>query len=152
MNTTENAISTLKDLIKTSTDGEKGFLSGSEDAKDLSLKQTLRACSQQCAAAAVELQSCVATLGGEADHEGTISGAIHRGWTNLKTSMSSDKDLAILQECERGEDVAKKAYRQALDKDLPADIRAIIERQYQGVIQNHDNIKMLRDARAAIAR
>lgn len=55
----------------------------------------------------------------------------------------------MLNECERGEDVAKKSYKQALEKDLPADIRQVVERQYQGVLRNHDQIKALRDAERA---
>ena len=48
-------------------------------------------------------------------------------------------DHAVLEECERGEDVAKNAYEAALKKDLPPDIRTVIERQYQGVKENHDS-------------
>jgi hypothetical protein len=28
---------------------------------------------------------------------------------------------------------------------LPADVRTVVERQYQGVLQNHDQVKSLRD-------
>jgi uncharacterized protein (TIGR02284 family) len=48
-----------------------------------------------------------------------------------------------LAECERGEDVAKGSYQKALDKDLPADVRAVVERQYQGVLQHHDAVRNL---------
>ena len=33
----------------------------------------------------------------------------------------------------------------ALQKALPADVRQVVERQYQGVLRNHDQVKMLRD-------
>ena len=55
-------------------------------------------------------------------------------------------EAAVLAECERGEDVAKKAYEEALAKDLPADIRSTVERQYQGVRQHHDRVRQLRSA------
>jgi hypothetical protein len=35
---------------------------------------------------------------------------------------------------------------------LPADVRAIVERQYQGVLQNHDRVRDLRDQYAAAKR
>ena len=50
-----------------------------------------------------------------------------------------------MHECERGEDVALKSYRRALEKDLPLDVRTVVERQYQGVLQNHEVMKNLRD-------
>ena len=50
-------------------------------------------------------------------------------------------EAAVLAECERGEDIAKRAYETALEKDLPADVRAIIARQYQGVKKNRDRVR-----------
>jgi uncharacterized protein (TIGR02284 family) len=50
-----------------------------------------------------------------------------------------------LSECERGEDIAVANYQRALDKNLPPDVRTTVERQYQGVLQNHDQVKSLRD-------
>jgi uncharacterized protein (TIGR02284 family) len=55
---------------------------------------------------------------------------------------------AVLAECERGEDVAKSAYEAALREDLPPDVKAIVHRQYQGVKENHDRIRGLRNQAA----
>ena len=58
-------------------------------------------------------------------------------------------DHAVLEECERGEVAAKNAYEAALKKDLPPDIRTVIERQYQGVKENHDRVRDLRNSTRA---
>jgi uncharacterized protein (TIGR02284 family) len=76
---------------------------------------------------------------------GSVAGAVHRGWVNVKAAVSTRDDLAILEECERGEDVAKARYGKALESTLPQDIRSIVERQYDGVMKNHDQIRNLRD-------
>jgi uncharacterized protein (TIGR02284 family) len=73
---------------------------------------------------------------------------MHRGWINLKSTITGMDDAAVLAEAERGEDSAKRAYESALKKDLPQDLRAIVERQYQGVKQNHDRVRDLRNARS----
>jgi uncharacterized protein (TIGR02284 family) len=39
----------------------------------------------------------------------------------------------------------RESYRKALKKDLPPEIQAVVERQYLGVLHNHDQIKGLRD-------
>jgi uncharacterized protein (TIGR02284 family) len=57
-------------------------------------------------------------------------------------------DRALLDECKRGEDVAKQAYEEALVEDLPADVEAIVRRQYQGVTENHERIRELRNLAA----
>ena len=70
---------------------------------------------------------------------------------SVKEAFSKRDDKAILEECERGEDFAKAAYKKALAKDLPADIRAVVERQYHGVIATHDRVRDLRDRYRAMA-
>jgi uncharacterized protein (TIGR02284 family) len=140
-----NIVSVLNDLIETSKDGEKGFRKAAEDTKNTTLKQLFADRAEDCARGATELQGIVQRLGGKPETGGSVSGALHRGWVDVKAAVSHRTDHAILAECERGEDVAKKNYRDALDKELPADVRAAVERQYQGVIENHDRIRDLRD-------
>ena len=55
---------------------------------------------------------------------------------------------AILDECERGEDAAKRAYEEALQDDLPADVRTLIGKQYREVKMNHDSVRAMRNAMA----
>ena len=144
-----NIVSVLNYLIETSKDGEKGFRKAAEDTKTASLKQLFADRAEDCARGATELQGIVQRLGGKPETGGTVGGALHRGWVDVKAAVSHRTDHAILAECERGEDVAKKNYREALDKELPADVRAAVERQYQGVIQNHDRIRDLCDQYAS---
>ncbi|MFZ6765599.1 PA2169 family four-helix-bundle protein [Undibacterium sp. Di26W] len=144
---TEDLISTLDDLIETSKDGEEGFKVCAENAsgRHPQLKSMLAERGRECAAAARELQDLVRSHGGNPETKSSISGTLHRAWTDIKTAVTGKDDEAVLNECERGEDVAVRAYRKALDKDLPPHIRPIIARQYQGVLRNHDQIKVLRD-------
>jgi uncharacterized protein (TIGR02284 family) len=99
---------------------------------------------QDCASAVTDLQQPVARHGGKPEKECSVAGAAHRGWLNLKAAVSGRPDLAILEECERGEDVAR--YRKALEEPLPEDIRMVVQRQYDGVVRNHDQIRNLRDS------
>ena len=86
----------------------------------------------------------------EPETHSSIAGNLHRRWVDLKSMITGKSDEAILNECERGEDVALKAYREALEKDLPANVRLLVEKQYQGVQRNHDEVKALRNlARAS---
>jgi uncharacterized protein (TIGR02284 family) len=68
----------------------------------------------------------------------------------VKGTLAGYSDKAMLEECERGEDAALARYRDALKEDLPPTCRTVVERQYEGVKRNHDQIRTLRDrARAA---
>jgi len=75
-------------------------------------------------------------------------GSMHRAWTNIKATITGKSEHAVLAECERGEDAAKAAYEAALQKSLPADVRALVERQHEGVKANHDRVRNLRNAAA----
>src|SRR5690606_17317252 len=133
MITTENAkevISVLNDLIETSKDGEAGFKVCAEDVQRADLKTLLNNRARDCAAAATELQGLVRQLGGDPESSTSVAGDLHRRWVDLKSLVTGKDEEAILNECEAGEDVGKKSYRNALDKTLPAEIRAVVQRQY----------------------
>jgi uncharacterized protein (TIGR02284 family) len=146
----DDIIDTLNDLIETSKDGEYGFRTSAEYLKDTTLKQTFTTRAEECRQAAAELQAMVVRFGGKAEDGGSAAGALHRGWVAVKGVLAGYTDKAILEETERGEDTALASYRKALDKSLPPDVRAIVERQYEGVKRNHLQVRTLRDqARAA---
>jgi uncharacterized protein (TIGR02284 family) len=141
----DNIPSILNDLVETSKDGEKGFRTAADDTKNAELKSIFMRRAEDCAKGASDLQQIVVRLGGKPEQGGSVAGAMHRGWVDVKSKVADRDDLAILEECERGEDVAKAKYRKALEETLPDDIRAVVQRQYDGVVKNHDQIRDLRD-------
>jgi len=141
----EDIVSTLNDLIETSKDGEEGFRTCAEDTSDPQLKTFFSNRAQSCTAAVIELQDLVRAYGGDPETSSGLGGALHRRWLDIKSLITGKDDKAILAECERGEDVAVASYRKALENNLPPDVRTVVERQYQGVLKNHDDVKALRD-------
>lgn len=147
----DNITSILNGLVETSKDGEKGFRTAADNTKSSELKPVFLKRADDCAKGATELQQILAHRGDKPEQGGSIAGALHRGWVNLKAAVTSRDEVDILEECERGEDVAKAAYRKALDESLPEEIRAVVQRQYDGVMRNHDQIRNLRDRYRAMA-
>lgn len=143
--TNEKLLDCLNDLIETCKDGEYGFNACAEQAKAPEVKSALTQHAGECRQGAQELQNLVVQNGGKPDTGGTVAGAMHRGWVAVRGTLSTYDDKAVLEECERGEDRAVAAYRKALAEDLPATVRPVIERQFQGVQRNHDHVRALRD-------
>lgn len=143
--TNDEVISTLNDLIETCKDGEYGFRECAEHVESASIATLLTRRADDCQEAARELQAQVLQLGGRADTGGSTTGAIHRGWVSVRGTLSGYDDLAMMEECERGEDAALARYRSAIKEDLPEPQRSIVQRQYEGVKRNHDQIRDLRD-------
>jgi uncharacterized protein (TIGR02284 family) len=147
----DKIIDRLNTLIDTCKDGEYGFRTCADHVKSTDLKTVFLERAAECQRGASELQSIVARLGGKADTGSSVTGTLHRGWVSIVSVLRGHSDQAMLDECERGEDAALERYRAALKDDaLPADAMALVQKQYEGVKRNHDQIRNLRDkARAA---
>ena len=144
--TNDDVISTLNGLIETCKDGQDGFKEAAEGVQNSELKSAFYEYSQQRSQFAGELQNAVREIGGDPENSGSVTAALHRGWINIKSAVTGQDDTAILNEAERGEDSAKAAYKSALEEELPANVRAIVERQSSAVEAAHDKVKSLRDS------
>lgn len=143
--TPEEVISTLNNLIETCRDGQNGFQTAAEGVASSSLKTAFTQYAAQRGQFVNELQNQVSELGGTPETEGSVAGSLHRGWINLKSAITGKDEQNILAECERGEDSAKKNYQEALEEDLPIDVRSLINRQYQDIVHAHDTVRGWRD-------
>jgi len=142
----DDVISTLNNLIETCRDGAEGFKDAAESIKHSELKTVFYEYSQQRAQFGAVLQELVRELGGDPTKSGSSAGAIHRGWMELKAAITGGDEQSILNECERGEDSAKEAYMDALNKNLPANIADVVRQQSQAVQAAHNRVRELRNA------
>ena len=136
-------VSVLNDLIETCEDGIHGFQTASEAVANPVAKALFSSRLPNIHRGESELKAEVRRLGGDPEKRGTVAGDFHRAWINLKSAVSGKNEEAIVMECERGEEHAAHVYEDALQKDLPLDTRAIIERQYRGVIENLERVRAL---------
>ena len=90
-------------------------------------------------------------LGGKADTGSTRDGRAASRLGLGGRVLSGKSDGAILDECERGEDAAMERYRDAIKANLPSDVMAVVQRQYEGVKHNHNQIRRLRDQVHAVS-
>ncbi|HET8632917.1 MAG TPA: PA2169 family four-helix-bundle protein [Gemmatimonadales bacterium] len=142
---TEHAVDVLNQLLETARDGEKGFNEAAESSDNPDLRATLQGFAAQRAAFVTELTQLIRSVGGDPHDTGHIAGAVHRGWMNVKEAFSKRDDKAILEECERGEDYAKKTFTEALDEPLPENVRTVVQRMASEVKMAHDRVRGLRD-------
>ena len=116
----DDVIDCLNTLIDTCKDGEYGFRTCAEHTTSAQLKQVFSSRAEECQRGASELQAAVRRLGGDPDHGSSTTGKLHRGWVDLKGMLTGNDDQA-------------------------ADIAQLVQRQYEGVKRNHDQIRSLRD-------
>ena len=142
----QRVISVLNGLIETCKDGEQGFKTAADGLADSQIKSLFQQFSRQRGEMARELQGEVRRLGGDPDKGGSIAGAAHRGWINIKSVVTGKDDGSIVAEAERGEDSAKKMYEEALNEVLPIQTVALIREQSMKVLDAHDRVRSLERA------
>ena len=141
----ENTV--LNNLIETLKDGQDGFKQAAESVSNANLKSLFRDYSQQRSRFATALQAEARRHGeNEPETSSSATGALHRGWINLKSAITGGNEHAILAECERGEDSAVEEYKKALDDGLSPSAQDLVSRQFAEIKAAHDRIRSLRDA------
>jgi uncharacterized protein (TIGR02284 family) len=139
----------LLSVAESLADGQKGFAEIGEHLKDDQLKRYFLAESLKRANFRAELENELHRAGmADVKETGSVSGALHRTWGDLKAKLGGG-DHALLETAEQGEDAAKKAYKDALEHELPLPIRQLLSEQQAHVMTSHDYVKAHRDALAA---
>ena len=131
---------TLNHLIETCKDAERGFRYAANHVSDANVKAMFLEIAAQSEQFAADLLPYAQRLGGAADHDGSVSGALHRGWMTLKDAMRHD-EAAVIREAERGERVALGAYTAALEGVLPPTVVEVVERQRNAIKGSHARIE-----------
>ena len=141
--------SVLLGLVNILEDSQKGFADIGEHLKDDTLKRYFLAESLKRATFRAALENELHRAGmADVKESGTTAGTLHRAWGDLKAKLGGG-DHSLLETAEQGEDAAKKAYKEALDKELPLPLRQLLTEQQSHVMTSHDYVKSHRDALAA---
>ena len=139
----------LLDVIATLEDSQKGFATIGEHLTDDKLKRYFLAESLKRANFRAELENELHRAGmADVSETGTVSGALHRTWGELKSKLGGG-DHTLLETAEQGEDEAKKAYKDALEQELPIPVRQLLTEQQSHVLASHDWVKANRDSLVA---
>ena len=144
----DDVIGTLNDLIETSKDGEEGFRTCADAVKTPQLKAFFEQKAERCRIGASQLQQKVRELGGDPRPDVEPEAMRRTADRAAAFGIGGMDEHAVLDECERGEDFAKRAYEEALQDDLPADVRTLIGKQYREVKMNHDSVRDMRNMMA----
>lgn len=136
----DDTIHRLNELIHINKDGESGFQTAAENIKNTELESMFEGWAKQHAKFAGELQQEVKRLGGDYTDSGTVGGALHRGWLDVKSALSGHSAAAILKSCEAGEDSAVAAYARAAADYPSGQTNALIEKHHQQIKEFHKRL------------
>ncbi|WP_059410980.1 PA2169 family four-helix-bundle protein [Cupriavidus basilensis] len=137
-------VGTLNHLIEVGKDGELSCTTGAREVQSPEIRAILTGTAETCRASVMELQALVTSLGAQPRDRGSMGGALHRGWMEVLHVIAPHNDDAVLQLCERDEEAARREYQAALTGDMPAEVRAVVQRQYEGMQWHHQRIHAMR--------
>jgi uncharacterized protein (TIGR02284 family) len=141
----DETIDLLNDLVKTLRDDQEGFRDAAEHVRDKDLKIIFMAFSTERAKFLGELQNEIERLGiPDPANSGTVTGLLRRGWMNLKAALASNRDEAIIEECEKAEDAAIERYGKVLSHNMPRYIREMLEKQLEQIGRERAEIALLK--------
>jgi len=130
----------LNDLIESCRDAARGFHNAATLVIDPTLRTLLLELADERSAFAGELEPHAQRLGGAAAGEGTAAAAVHRGWMDVKSVLTSHDDQAVMAEVRRGDAVTVRAFANAIAGMLPPSIRDVVERQERRIHAGHARI------------
>ncbi|WP_244228198.1 DUF892 family protein [Mucilaginibacter kameinonensis] len=149
MENTEKALDVINDMIKINNDRAAGFEKAGKDLNEdeSGLITVFNKLSEESRENVAELTGLAQQFGEDAAEGTSTSGDLHRAWIDIKSAFTGNDLNAILNECERGEDAAKTAYKNALDpeNELSPELEQVLFAQQRLIVDGHDLIKSLRD-------
>jgi uncharacterized protein (TIGR02284 family) len=132
--TTPDVVFALNQCIETCTDAERGYAAACADVRDIELKRLFQDRSRQRTEFAIALQALIASLGSVPENQGTIKGAAHRAWIEVRRALDGGGDPVIVDECIRGEKASLDRYQRALERapleEMPREARDLVKAQY----------------------
>jgi uncharacterized protein (TIGR02284 family) len=139
----EEVVKLQQGLIQTCKDGEEGYRLAARAIKQAEVKHLFESYANQRALFATVLQAEVQRLGGKPPTGGTITGMLYRGWLNIKNLVADPDEAAIFAECERSDETALKAYEEALQNELPPEVRSVVLRQAEQLKEAYQHVHAL---------
>ena len=123
----------LNHLIAINKDADAGFRTAAENVRNSEIETLFADYASQHARFASELSAEVERLGAEPSDSGTVGGAVHRGWLEIKSVLSGHSAGSMLAACETGEQSAESAYLDAANAINSGQTHTLIERQCEQI-------------------
>ena len=147
MQNTAETIQVLNDLVQINNDRIVGYERAIRQTKieDADLKILYASMVAEGHRMKIALATEVQALGAEIEHGTTTSGRIYQAWLDVKAMFAGNSRQTVLANCEAGEQAVQRAYRMALNHDLPAYIRELLTRQQDALYASMGEIRSMRD-------
>ncbi len=144
---TNAIVDALNDLLQKNVDARQGYEKARDDVEQDILKTYLTDKASQRQVFTNALQREITALGGTPKRETTFKGNLHHAWIDLKSSLSSNDEEAVFEECVRGEKNSLKTYDKLLQNTTwPASTQEMLTQQRNQIAADLERAASLEEA------
>jgi len=145
-------VAQVNKIIQTNLDRRAGYEKARKEVRDPQLQNLFDECASQSNRYVSELEPVVTQFGGTPVTDTSTTSDMYRAWMDVKSALASNNAKAVLQSCEKGEDIALSAYREITNQQqetaFDPGIHQMLRQQHAGIESMHEKIKSLRDQQA----
>jgi uncharacterized protein (TIGR02284 family) len=124
----------LNNLIKMNIDSGEGYRFAASAVSDADLQKIFNTNSATRETFAKQLQSVVAQYGEEPADEGSVKAVLHRTWLTFKADLTTKNEVAVVEECIRGDEEAVELYEEVTkDAEFSQTITILVDKQYKAI-------------------
>jgi len=146
---TDKTINVLNKLVGINNDRIEGYQTASGETDEPDLKALFLQFSLISEKCKQELSSEIFRLGGTPTEETKISGKIYRTWMDIKSSVTGNDRISLLNSCEFGEEHAVETYEEVLKDDLEylsEEQITMVSSQFALIKADHTRLKSILEA------
>ena len=146
---TDKTINVLNKMVGINNDRIEGYQTASGETDEPDLKALFLQFSLISEKCKQELSSEIFRLGGTPTEETKISGKIYRTWMDIKSSVTGNDRISLLNSCEFGEEHAVETYEEVLKDDLEylsEEQITMVSSQFALIKTDHTRLKSILEA------
>jgi uncharacterized protein (TIGR02284 family) len=145
MKYSEKISNQLNELLIKNYDAEKGYRNAIDNVDSDRLKMFFKRRASERGEFAKEIKSEIVRYGETPKDSGSFKGTMHRNWTDLKTTFSSNDEAAVLKEAIKGEKASLEVYNDLIkETNLPPTIDSMLIK-HKNAIQSAINTEMMKE-------
>lgn len=136
---------TLNDLVEITRDGREFYDWARQQDVGPGLQSIFADLERAKASLVSQLSNLVTVRGEKVAEHGTLVGSLRKLYTELRTSMTSDKPKVVVAQLEESEDRLLEAFQEARDdaRENP-ELAAILDRYLPRVRASHEQMRQLK--------
>lgn len=145
MKYSEKISNKLNELLIKNYDAEKGYRNAIENVDSDRLKMFFKRRASERSDFAREIKTEIERYGETPKDSGSFKGTMHRNWTDLKATFSSNDEAVVLKEAIKGEKASLEVYNDLIkESDLTPTIDSMLLK-HKNAIQSAINTEMMKE-------